>query len=204
MMTKATIRNPYAKRPRPSAGSSGETAPRAPKQPQSYPTLRSSGDATPATFSSPSFATSKITSHAKKVESAANTPNTAALTTTANPTTETASALVIAACDKAGMDGIDRKRIDAIILRESGNSLYMKQQRRRDEQVNERIAGLKRKLAQAPPGWDKEISKQMDREIPEILARRSSRSTAVVVDVSILIYARWNFVMCQMDTNIWP
>eukprot|EP00980_Cylindrotheca_fusiformis_P019301 scaffold6625_cov163-Cylindrotheca_fusiformis.AAC.2 len=45
----------------------------------------------------------------------------------------TASALIISASDKAGMEGIDRSQIDAIILRESGNSLYMQQQRKQDE-----------------------------------------------------------------------
>ena len=41
----------------------------------------------------------------------------------------TASALVVAAADKAGMEGIDRTQIDAIILRESGDSSFMKQQK---------------------------------------------------------------------------
>jgi len=36
-----------------------------------------------------------------------------------------ASALIISASEKAGMEGINRSKIDAIILRESGNSAYM-------------------------------------------------------------------------------
>ena len=60
----------------------------------------------------------------------------------------TASALVVAAADKAGMEGIDRTQIDAIILRESGDSSFMKQQRKRDAVVNDRIAGMKRKLSE--------------------------------------------------------
>jgi DNA polymerase kappa len=63
-----------------------------------------------------------------------------------NTASEQASALVIAASDKAGMDQNDRTRIDEIILRESGNSLYIQQQKRRDQKVNERIEHMKRKL----------------------------------------------------------
>ena len=57
-----------------------------------------------------------------------------------------ASALVISAADKAGMEGIDRAAIDAIILKESGNSLFMQQQRRRDDKVNGRIAAFREKF----------------------------------------------------------
>lgn len=96
---------------------------------------------------------------------------------------ESASALVIAASDKAGMEGIDRNRIDEIILRESGDSLYMQQQRRRDQIVNERIDRLKKKLAQAQRGWEKDLHRQLNAEIPEILAQRPTRSTAAVVDM---------------------
>ncbi|KAK1738412.1 hypothetical protein QTG54_011081 [Skeletonema marinoi] len=42
-------------------------------------------------------------------------------TTTA---TKTASALMVAASAKAGMEDIDRERINAILLRESGNSSF--------------------------------------------------------------------------------
>ena len=63
-----------------------------------------------------------------------------------NVSIATASDLIVSATDKAGMDGIDREAIDAIILKESGNSLFMQQQRRRDEKVNEKIAALRKKL----------------------------------------------------------
>jgi nucleotidyltransferase/DNA polymerase involved in DNA repair len=60
----------------------------------------------------------------------------------------TASALIIAAAHKSGMtqSKTDRAKIDAILLRESANSEYMKQQRRRDDSVNAKIAQLKIKL----------------------------------------------------------
>jgi len=112
---------------------------------------------------------------------------------TEKPTT--ASALVIAASDKAGMDGIDREKIDQIILRESGNSLYIQQQRKRDEKVNERIAELKQKLSQALPGCFKDLTQQLDLEKPGILAQRSMRSTAVVVDMDAF------YMSCELLTR---
>ena len=39
--------------------------------------------------------------------------------------TKAASALLISASDKAGMAGIDRERINAILMRESGKSDFM-------------------------------------------------------------------------------
>lgn len=107
-----------------------------------------------------------------------------------------ASALVISAADKAGMEGIDRAAIDAIILKESGNSLFMQQQRRRDEKVNARIAAFREKLrlheernaASKRNGnrkdWRAPLLKQMDAElIPAWIAARPSRSIKVVVDM---------------------
>lgn len=152
-MMKGTIRNPYAKRPRPSV------------EEQTQAPTSSSPNVPPAAASRTS-----------------NDSSTSP-TTSSHNNHETASALVIAASDKAGMEGIDRKRIDAIILRESGNSLYMQQQRRRDENVNQRIANLKDKLDKAPTGWERDMHKQLNAEIPKILAQRPTRSTAVVVDM---------------------
>jgi hypothetical protein len=46
------------------------------------------------------------------------------------------------------MEGIGRNRIDEIILRETGNSKCMQQQRRRDEKVNVRMTELHSKVAE--------------------------------------------------------
>jgi hypothetical protein len=92
------------------------------------------------------------------------------------------------------MDGIDRTRIDAIILRESGNSKFIQQQRKRDELVNEKIEKLRSKLrdkeqqqqrANHSAGWKTKIQHQMEGEIAEILASRPVRSTCVVVDMYV-------------------
>lgn len=113
-----------------------------------------------------------------------------------------ASALVIAASDKAGMDGIDRARIDAIILRESGDSAYMKQQRKRDEAVNVKIQQMKQKLAQherndsnAAIPWRLSLERQLDSEIEELLKARRPRSTCVVVDMDMF------YMACELLTR---
>ena len=105
---------------------------------------------------------------------------------------ETASALVIAAADKAGMQGIDRERIDSIILRESGNSLFMQQQKKRDQQVNVRIEQLFQRVQEEDrklPNWRTKMQKIVDQEIPNILAKRPIRSTCVVVDMDMFYFA---------------
>jgi len=103
-----------------------------------------------------------------------------------------ASALVIAAGDKAGMDGIDRTKIDTIILRESGDSAYMKQQRKRDQYVNEKIRQMKDKLEHKDRYYDKwrqSVESQLEPELTQLLASRKSRPTCVVVDMDMFYFA---------------
>ena len=100
-------------------------------------------------------------------------------------TSASASALIVSAADKAGMEGIDRSKIDAIILRESGNSNFMKQQRKRDAAVDERIAKMKRRLDEhkgGPHTWA-EAERRMEPEIERLMKRRKRLSTCVVVDM---------------------
>jgi DNA polymerase kappa len=109
-----------------------------------------------------------------------------------------ASALVIAAADKAGMEGIDRSRINKIILRESGTSLFIQQQRRRDAKVDERIAALRKKLReqdQLEIGWKQKRCHEIDQEIPKILSQRPVRSVAVVVDMDMF------YMACELLTR---
>jgi DNA polymerase kappa len=119
----------------------------------------------------------------------------------------TASALVIAAADKAGMDRNDRERIAAIILRESGDSLYMQQQRKRDENVNQRIASLQRQVRQQDSmdqqcfstkprlpthhSWRSRIQQQLDQHsIPKLQRENAvTRSTSCVVDMDMFYMA---------------
>ena len=99
-----------------------------------------------------------------------------------------ASALIISATDKAGMDGLDRSKIDEIILRESGNSLYMQQQRKRDDKVNQRIQQLTQRYQQAssivyqPTQTLNEMLQTLQRQAP-------TRSTCVVIDMDMFYFA---------------
>ena len=111
---------------------------------------------------------------------------------------ESASALVIAASDKAGMEGIDRARIDAIILRESGDSAYMKQQRKRDQAVNVKIEHMKERLQrhqEARKDWRVAIERQLEPEMQELMASRRQRSTCVVVDMDMF------YMACELLTR---
>lgn len=99
--------------------------------------------------------------------------------------TASASALIVSAADKAGMEGVDRAKIDAIILRESGNSNFMKQQRKRDAAVDERIAKMRRRLDEhkvGPHAWA-EAERRMEPEIERLMKKRKRLSTCVVVDM---------------------
>ena len=111
------------------------------------------------------------------------------------PPPPSAAALVISASDKAGMDGIDRPRINSIILRESGDSSFMMQQRRRDAALEERIEAMRRKVrtrdATVHPGgagagaggWRRPEERAADAEIDGLNRRRPTKSTCVVVDM---------------------
>ena len=108
------------------------------------------------------------------------------------------SDLVVSASDKAGMDGIDRAAIDAIIERESGNSLFMQQQKKRDEKVNQRIAVMKQKMEtqlqqnqihDTYQTWRTHLERQIDIEMVDCVSCRPFRSCKVVVDMDMFYMA---------------
>jgi len=99
-----------------------------------------------------------------------------------NQVSARASALIMSASDKAGMEGIDRAKIDAIILRESGNSLYMQQQKRRDEKVNERVRQLQQRLRNASPS-EYAVTEDLDEQLASYQRHQATRATCVVVDM---------------------
>ncbi|CAJ1901491.1 unnamed protein product [Cylindrotheca closterium] len=107
-----------------------------------------------------------------------------------------ASALIISASDKAGMDGIDRSKIDAIILRESGNSLYIQQQKRRDAKVNERIAELQTKKQELLLTRSRLPSNPaLDAQMQSWQASCPCRATKVVVDMDMF------YMACELLTK---
>lgn len=117
------------------------------------------------------------------------------LTNTTNDVSADASALIISASDKAGMDGIDRAKIDAIILRESGNSLFMQQQRRRDEKVNQRIQLLQLKSKGYTMEDETLITPTVELQIQSFQSQQPQRSTCVVVDMDMF------YMACELLTK---
>lgn len=100
-----------------------------------------------------------------------------------------ASALVISAAAKPGMDGIDRDKIDRIILRESGNSLYMEQQRRRDGKVNDRISRMKEELKALGESYkDVKNKDKLDEALKDFQQQQPTRSACVVVDLDMFYF----------------
>lgn len=126
----------------------------------------------------PLFSTSSSSSPSKK--SLPTTTNTS--DSSHGSVSAEASALIISAADKAGMEGIDRSKIDAIILRESGNSKYIQQQRRRDEKVNERVRQLQQRLKEASP-QDCLATEELDERLRSFQQEQATRATCVVVDM---------------------
>lgn len=108
---------------------------------------------------------------------------------TAETATKTASALMVAASAKAGMEDIDRERINAILLRESGNSSFMERQRKMDENSNKRIVEMKQRLAEKDNNatnkkWRIEMERSViDPQIEKYRTLRRPLSTCVVIDM---------------------
>ncbi len=100
-----------------------------------------------------------------------------------------ASALLISASDKAGMAGIDRERVDAILLRESGDSAFMARQHKNDERVDARIDGMKRRIEEKDDAavdydWRAELRRSaIDPLLRRYRSRRRPASTCAVVDM---------------------
>ena len=116
--------------------------------------------------------------------------------TTTQSTENVASALIISASDKAGMAGLDRSKIDAIILRESADSKYMLQQRKRDDKVNVRVENLKQKLFNANPKEYQTISKDLDNKLESYKRQHNQLSaTCVVVDMDMF------YMFCELLTR---
>ena len=131
--------------------------------------------------------------------------NNISLSTTTKQTTNTATAneaknLLISASDKAGMGGIDRQRINAILLRESGKSDFMKRQVALDDASNKRIQQMKERLeekdATSTNDWRKEIKQSIvDPMLQRYRSQRRPISTCCVVDMDSF------FISCHILDN---
>lgn len=110
-----------------------------------------------------------------------------------------AKALLISASDKAGMQNVDRERINAILMRESGNSAFMQRQRKMDEKSEEKIRDMKRKLQEkdaAGGDWRKHlIESTIDPMLNDYRSKRRPRSTCAVIDMDGF------FISCHILSN---
>lgn len=118
----------------------------------------------------------------------------------ASVTTKRASALLISASNKAGMENIDRERINAILLRESSNSDFMKRQLDMDRNANERIEQMKQRLEEkdnaANNDWRKETKQStIDPLLRKYRSQRRTTSTCVVIDMDSF------FISCHILDN---
>ena len=97
------------------------------------------------------------------------------------------TALVIAASDKAGMEGIPRERINEIIARESGDSPFMQRAEHLDERHERKIQSLLQRLREKDDQSDNWRVTMCDQIIdPQLERYRSQRhkvSTRLVVDM---------------------
>ena len=140
-------------------------------------------------------------SEQKKSSATANVKNHGTeSSTTSNAIMSSASDLLISASDKAGMAGIDRARINAILLRESGNSTFMQRQRRADESCNRKIETMRHQLTEKDDNtaadWRQELNKStIDPILQNYNNRRRPRSTCVVVDMDSF------FISCHILTH---
>jgi DNA polymerase kappa len=173
-VNEETVRNPYVKRKRETEASSTSQA--AGMSPNTDTSLRS--------FSNPYARLDRDSVPAPAMLNIINPRIDSPIVPSSN-----VAALVISAAHKAGMDGVDRTKIDAIILKESGNSKFMQQQRKRDETVNQRIERLREKLANAPLDWRVKLERQIDVQMAEWIAKRHARAAKVVVDMDMFYMA---------------
>ena len=140
-------------------------------------------------------------SEQKKSSATANVKNHGTeSSTTSNAIMSSASDLLISASDKAGMAGIDRARINAILLRESGNSTFMQRQRKANESCNRKIETMRHQLTEKDDNtaadWRQELNKStIDPLLQNYNNRRRPRSTCVVVDMDSF------FISCHILTH---
>ena len=113
----------------------------------------------------------------------------------------TASDLLISASNKAGMDGIDRDRINEILLRESGNSSFMQRQRKMDENTNRKIDDMKQRLQEIDntstnSNWRFALERNtIDPLLQSYREQRRPYSTCVVIDLDSF------FISCHILHN---
>ena len=99
------------------------------------------------------------------------------------------------------MDGIDRDRINEILLRESGNSTFMQRQRKMDDNTNRKIDEMKQRLEEIDntstnKNWRSILERDtIDPLIQRYREQRRPLSTCVVMDLDSF------FISCHILDN---
>lgn len=111
---------------------------------------------------------------------------------------ESASALLISASHKAGI-AIDRTKIDEILLRESGDCDYMKQQRKRNEIVNRKIQTMKEILNKkdlTQPNWGGIMEQKLN--TTKFQTWLSVRDSPPVYGTAVLVDMDSFYISCEL------
>ncbi|XP_062511612.1 DNA polymerase kappa-like isoform X2 [Corticium candelabrum] len=90
---------------------------------------------------------------------------------------------------KAGMEGLDKEKINQIILEASKGSKFYENERKKEKQTEERIKSLKERLSMLTDGDKKRTLKEVDKMIEEMEEMRDMSSTIVHVDMDMFYAA---------------
>lgn len=90
---------------------------------------------------------------------------------------------------KAGMEGLDKEKINQIIIDASKGSKFYENERKKEEQTEERIARLKEQLSKLTAGDRKRALREVDKMIEELEETRDVSRSIVHVDMDMFYAA---------------
>ncbi|XP_071507148.1 DNA polymerase kappa-like [Diadema antillarum] len=90
---------------------------------------------------------------------------------------------------KAGMEGLDKEKINKIIMEASKGSKFYENQKKRDQQNSERVARMMAKLATLTDAEKKAALRQADQSVMELEASRDLSRTIVHLDMDMFYAA---------------
>lgn len=85
--------------------------------------------------------------------------------------------------NKAGMEGLDRDRINQVILQASKGSMYYKNEVRKDQEISRRVSQMLSELGGLSAGKKAAAMKTMDRKAAAMEASRNLSRIIVHVDM---------------------
>ncbi|XP_062518600.1 DNA polymerase kappa-like [Corticium candelabrum] len=90
---------------------------------------------------------------------------------------------------KAGMKGLDKEKINQIILEASKGSKFYENERKKEKQTEERLKSLKERLSKLTDGDKKRALNKVDKIIEEMEEMRDMSRTIVHVDMDMFYAA---------------